>query len=164
MAAAWQQREALQADLAAVQREWMGISEANLASIYQALTGRPAPGESFSPISRQAAQRESFHIAAAAELEEPRIISDRQHTRARDELDAVTATLEETRQRLAEAETQLGQQQAETQRLRSELTGLRAELTALRSRSFAAEAGAVARRGMHGVRWRIRRLVRRARR
>lgn len=164
VAAAWQQREALQADLAAVQREWMEISEANLAGIYQALAGRPAPEAPFAPISQQAAQRESFHIAAAAELEEPRIVSDRQHTRTRDELDAVTATLQETRQRLAEAETQLGQQKAETQRLSSALTNLRAELKALRSRSFADEAGAVARRGMHGVRWRVRRLVRGARR
>lgn len=162
--AAWQQREALQTDLAAVQREWMEISETNLAGIYQALAGRPAPGESFAPISQQAAQRESFHIAAAAELEEPRIVSDRQHARTRNELQKTAAELDEARERLEEAEKKLSEREAEAQRLGGELTDLRAELDALHSRSFVSEAGAVAKRGIHGVAWRVRRLARRVRR
>lgn len=164
VAAAWEQRDQLQGDLAAVQQEWMEISQQNLAGIYEAVAGRSVPQEPFAPISEQAAQRESFHIAAAAELEEPRILSDRAHKRTREELQETAAELQETRERLEEAEKKLSEREAEAQRLGGELTDLRAELKALCSRSFADEAGAVARRGIHGVRWRVRRLVRRVRR
>ncbi|MBD8020421.1 hypothetical protein [Brevibacterium gallinarum] len=161
--AAWREREQLQADLAAVQQEWMEISQQNLAGIYEAVAGRSVPEEPFAPISEQSAQRESFHIAAAAELEEPRILSDRAHTRTKEVLQETTAELQETRERLEEAEKKLSEREAEAQRLGGELTTMRRELEALLSRSFADEAGAVARRGIHGVRWRVRRLLRRVR-